>query len=94
MKFKYVGDGDESPIETVAYGYKFTLNGDSVEVKDGPAIAKLLANHTFTHDGKPEYVPPPKGKKPKEEKSPEIVQKGKNGDEELEDAFDEKEASE
>jgi hypothetical protein len=51
-KFKYVGNPSTDPAEATAFGYKFALNGDFVEVTDPVAVAKLSGNHTFVEEGK------------------------------------------
>lgn len=47
MKFQYVGDDNDPPRRTVAYGYAFELHGDPVTVMDPRAQAKLRGNRCF-----------------------------------------------
>lgn len=49
MLFQYIGDGENSPQTTDAFGYVFELNGEPVDVKNEAAIAKLKGNKTFIH---------------------------------------------
>lgn len=42
MKFKYISNTPEAPIETTVFGYTFSLYGEPVEVTDKFAIGKLL----------------------------------------------------
>lgn len=46
-KFKYIGGDENAPQVTVAFGHKFVLNGDAVEVADANAIKKLSGNKSF-----------------------------------------------
>lgn len=47
MLFRYIGDGNESPITTVAYGVEFRLGGNPQDVTDAFAAKKLLGNRCF-----------------------------------------------
>jgi hypothetical protein len=41
MKFKYINNTPDAPLETVIFGYKFILDGESVEVKEEEFIKKM-----------------------------------------------------
>lgn len=41
MYFKYITKTAEPPKESIVLGYKFTLDGDAVEVRDEAVIKKL-----------------------------------------------------
>ncbi len=53
MKFQYIGnprkDG-EGPMQVEIRGYRFTKNGEPVEVTDAVAMAKFIRNDHFLHD--------------------------------------------
>jgi hypothetical protein len=50
MLFQYIGDGENSPKTTDAFGYVFELNGEPVDVVNEAAIAKLKGNKTFIYN--------------------------------------------
>jgi hypothetical protein len=47
MKFQYIGDGNDSPLQTKLFGHAFALKGEAVEVTDPRFIKKLIGNKTF-----------------------------------------------
>ena len=57
MRFRFIGNGDNDPVQVTLHGVTFPL-GKSVDVTDEVLAAKLRANSHFDV---------PKGRKPKVE---------------------------
>jgi len=53
MKYKYIGYGEDPPEEIIFFGFKFLLNGDSVEVGD---LERIKGHRCFELQGQEKSI--------------------------------------